>query len=185
MSAKCWCFLALVALAMAGCRREDYRVMTVEIPALKEADKAVMMGTLASICFIVISQIWLMYSPSENCFTGDAFKTIFSHTPRIVAASLVVYIVTQLGDVWLYHKWWDWCKKHFSDSRKGLWIRNNGSTLISQLANTVLYTLLAFYGTYDAHTLLSIGLSTYAIYVVISLLDTPFIYICRAMNDRR
>ena len=47
MSVKCWCFLALVALAMAGCRREDYRVMTVEIPALKEADKAVIVKELA------------------------------------------------------------------------------------------------------------------------------------------
>ena len=47
MSVKCWCFLFLVALAMAGCRREDYRVMTVEIPALKEADQAVIVKELA------------------------------------------------------------------------------------------------------------------------------------------
>ena len=39
--------LALVLMALTGCRREDYRVMTVEIPALKEADQAVIVKELA------------------------------------------------------------------------------------------------------------------------------------------
>ena len=150
----------------------------------KDANKAVVISTLCSIMFVVLSQMWLLYSLSENDWAGEAIHTIFSSTPRIVCASLAVYLVSQLTDVWLYHKWWDWCRKRFGDEKKGLWIRNNGSTMISQLINTFLYTVLAFYGTYDVKTLVSIFISSYLIYVCTSLLDTPFVYWCRSIHEK-
>jgi uncharacterized integral membrane protein (TIGR00697 family) len=150
----------------------------------KDANKAVVISTLCSVVFVMLSQMWLLYTPSENDWASDAFRTIFSNTPRIVCASLGVYLISQLADVWLYHKWWDWCRKRFGDSRKGLWIRNNGSTMISQLLNTTLYTLLAFYGTYSFKTLVTIAVSSYIIYFITSLLDTPFVYWCRKIHDR-
>ena len=150
----------------------------------KDANKSVIISTLCSVIFIVISQSWLLYTPSVNDWASGAFRTIFSSTPRIVCASLAVYLLSQLTDVWLYHKWWEWCKKHFGDEKKGLWIRNNGSTMISQLINTFLYTFLAFYGTYSISTLVSIFTSSYLIYIVTSLLDTPFVYWCRRIHHR-
>jgi len=151
----------------------------------KDANNAVVISTLCSVVFVLISQMWLLYIPSENDWANGAFHTIFKSTPRIVCASLAVYLTSQLTDVWLYHKWWDWCKKKFGDSRKGLWIRNNGSTMISQLLNTSMYTVLAFYGTYPLSTLISIFISTYAIYFTTSLLDTPFVYWCRKIHDAK
>ena len=150
----------------------------------KYANKAVILSTVCSVIFILISQSWLLYTPSENDWASGAFRTIFSSTPRIVCASLSVYLISQLTDVWLYHKWWDLCKKWFGDSRKGLWIRNNGSTMVSQLLNTVLYTTFAFYGTYSTETLISICVSSYLIYICTSLLDTPIVYLCRNIYDR-
>lgn len=150
----------------------------------KDANRAVVISTACSIIFVALSQTWLLYSPSENDLASGAFRTIFSYTPRMICASLVVYLLSQLTDVWLYHKWWDWCRKRFKDERKGLWIRNNGSTLISQLLNTFLYTLLAFYGTYSISTLTSIFISSYAIFFVTSMLDTPFVYWCRKIHDK-
>ena len=127
----------------------------------KDANRAVIISTLCSVMFVVISQMWLLYTPSENDWASGAFHTIFSSTPRIVCASLVVYLISQLTDVWLYHKWWNLCRRYFKDERKGLWIRNNGSTLISQMLNTVLYNTLAFYGTYPIKTLIAISISSY------------------------
>lgn len=150
----------------------------------KDANRAVLISTLCSILFIAISQIWLLYTPSENDWASGPIRTIFSSTPRIVCSSLLVYLISQLTDVWLYHKWWEWCRKKFGDEKKGLWIRNNGSTMISQLLNTLLYTFFAFYGTYEIHTLLSIFLSSYLIFFVTSLLDTPFVYLCRNIHDK-
>lgn len=150
----------------------------------KDANRAVVISTFCSLVFIAISQMWLLYTPGENDWASGAFHTIFSSTPRIVCASLLVYLISQLTDVWLYHKWWAWCRKRFGDEKKGLWIRNNGSTMISQLLNTLLYTFFAFYGTYDMKTLMSIFISSYIIYFITSLLDTPFVYWCRNIHEK-
>ncbi len=151
----------------------------------KEANRAVVIGSACSVMFVLISQMWLMYEPSASDWARGSFDVIFAVTPRVVCVSLVVYLVSQLTDVWLYHKWWDWCKRRFKDARSGLWIRNNGSTLISQFFNTLLYTFLAFYGMYSIDTLWSIFASSYAIYVVTSLLDTPIVYLCRRIYDSK
>ena len=85
----------------------------------KDANRAVIISTLCSVMFVVISQMWLLYTPSENDWASGAFHTIFSSTPRIVCASLVVYLISQLTDLWQYHKWWDWCRKRIRDESKG------------------------------------------------------------------
>ncbi|MDE6110971.1 MAG: queuosine precursor transporter, partial [Eubacterium sp.] len=69
--------------------------------------------------------------------------------------------------------------------RKFLWLRNNGSTQLRQILNPLLFTLFAFYGTYDFKTLISIFASSYVIYIFTSLLDTPAVYIARKISDRR
>ena len=150
----------------------------------KDANRAVIISSACSVLFVLISQLWLLYTPSENDWARGAIETVFSVTPRVVVVSLLVYLISQLTDVWLYHKWWEWCKKRFGNARSGLWIRNNGSTLISQFFNTLLYTFLAFYGMYPVEVLWSIFLSSYAIYIVTSLLDTPVVYWCRKIHDK-
>ena len=148
----------------------------------KEANVAVNIGIATSITFIVISQSWMLYTPSVNDFARPAIETVFSNTPRLMLASLIVYAICQKFDVWAYHKWWAFTSKRCGDSRRFLWLRNNGSTLISQLLNAVLYTFGAFFGMYDVPTLISIILSSYIIFIVTSLADTPVIYLARKLK---
>ena len=127
-----------------------------ECEGKKSANKAVIIGIFCSVFFLILSQSWLLYKPSEGDTAMPAISAVFSNTPRMIMASLVVYAVSQLFDVWLYHKWWAFTEKKFGDKRRFLWLRNNGSTLVSQFINSVLFTALAFAGTYDFMTLLSI-----------------------------
>lgn len=156
-----------------------------ECEGKKEANKAVWLGVFSSLFFLLLSQSWQIFVPSENDFIHDSIKTVFSNTPRMIIASLVVYAISQLFDVWLYHKWWAFTEKKFGDKRRFLWLRNNGSTLISQILNTALFTLFAFWGTYDAKTLVSIFLSSYVIYIFTSLLDTPCVYLARKIYENK
>lgn len=156
-----------------------------ECEGKKSANKAVMIGIFSQICFLALSQSWLLYIPSESDTSMTAIKAVFSGTPRIILASLTVYAVSQIFDVWLYHKWWNFTEKKFSDKRKFLWLRNNGSTLVSQILNTLLFTVIAFAGTYDVKTLISIFGSSYLIYIVTALLDTPVVYLARKVADKR
>jgi len=137
----------------------------------------------ASLFFLVISQSWLLYTPAAADWASPAFRTLFSNTPRMLFASLSVYAVSQKFDVWLYHVWWQLTERKTGDGHKFLWLRNNGSTLISQLINAVLFNCLAFWGMYDSSTLLSIIVSSYAIYIFTSLMDTPFVYLARRMKE--
>ena len=148
----------------------------------KDANRAVNLGIATSVAFILVSQLWLQYTPSPNDWAMPSIQAIFSNTPRLMLVSLVVYGITQKFDVWLYHKWWTFTTKKYGDSKRFLWLRNNGSTMVSQFLNTLLFTVGAFIGIYDGPTLVSVVLSSYVIFLVTSLLDTPVIYLSRKVK---
>lgn len=154
-----------------------------ETEGKQAAKKAVNIGIATSISFILISQSWLLYEPAASDWARDSFETIFSNTPRLMIVSFVVYAICQRFDVWAYHKWWNFTREKCGDSRRFLWLRNNGSTLVSQLLNTVLYSFGAFWGMYGMETILSICLSSYVIFIVTSLADTPAIYLARKIGE--
>ena len=150
----------------------------------QEANRAVNLGIFVSLFFLVISQSWLLYKPSESDWAMESFRTLFSNTPRMLFASLSVYAVSQKFDVWLYHTWWELTSRKSGDSHRFLWLRNNGSTLISQLLNATLFNVIAFVGMYDVQTIISIIVSSYVIYIFTSLMDTPFVYAARVMKEK-
>ena len=156
-----------------------------ELYGKKAAKTAVFLGIATSVLFIFISQSWMLYQPNENDFASPAIRTVFSNTPRLMAVGIGVYVIVQLFDVWAYHKWWTFTKNKFGDSKKFLWLRNNGSTMVSQLLNTILFTWGAFLGTYNTSTLISVAMSSYVIFVATSIADTPFVYLARYLHGRK
>lgn len=111
-----------------------------ECEGKKAANKAVFVGIFAQLFFLALSQSWLWYSPSPSDTAMTAIREVFKSAPRLIAASLVTYAVSQIFDVWLYHKWWKLTENKTGSKRGFLWLRNNGSTLVSQLINTALFT---------------------------------------------
>ncbi len=156
-----------------------------EVAGKKTAQKAVSIGVATSFLFIVISQSWMVYAPSANDWAAPSIAAVFSNTPRMMLASLSVYAISQVFDVWVYHKWWAFTTKKFGDARRFLWLRNNGSTLLSQIVNTVLFSVFAFWGVYDTPTLVSIVWASYIIFIFTSLADTPALYLARYIKERR
>lgn len=153
-----------------------------EIYGKKAANHAVKISVFTNIAFILISQSWFLYTPNANDFATPAIQEVFSNTPRLMIVGVGVYAIAQAFDVWFYHFIWEKTAKKLGDTKRGLWIRNNGSTLVSQMLNTVLFTLGAFIGIYDFNTLIAIMISSYIIFIVTSLLDTPAVYLARKMK---
>jgi hypothetical protein len=154
-----------------------------ELCGKRDANRCVLVGIVSNLAFIAISQTWFLYIPSTDDWASPSIRTIFAATPRIMLASLFAYVVCELHDVWAYHAIWSWTARRRGDKRSFLWLRNNGSTLVSQLLNVVLFNVLAFAGTYSTSTLLQIIVAGYAIFVATSLLDTPFLYLARRIAD--
>lgn len=152
-----------------------------ETEGKRAANKAVLIGILTSGVFILISQSWMLYTPNESDWASPAIASVFSNTPRLMLSSIIVYAIVQAFDVFAYHAIWARTTKLCNDSKKFLWLRNNGSTLVSQFFNTLLYTFAAFWGVYEFRTLMNIVLSSYVIFIFTSLLDTPAVYMARKL----
>lgn len=158
-----------------------------EIYGKKDADKGVFIGISTTVIFILFCLLWVNYLPlqfDDNLEKMNSIKSLFSNTPRILIASLMGYAISEKFDVWLYHKWWNLTEKKTGNHNKFLWFRNNFSTLISQLINIVIFNFGAFYGTMPFGELISITVACYVIYVVTSILDTPFIYLAKKIGKK-
>ncbi|MBN2524367.1 MAG: queuosine precursor transporter [Bacteroidales bacterium] len=146
-----------------------------ELYGKKEANKAVWMGFFSVIAMTVLMNLALFFKPLEgddfSLLTYKSLDTIFSLMPRIVLASLLAYLISQHHDVWAYHLW----KNKFPGIKK-IWLRNNLSTMISQLLDSLIFTFVAFYGTFELKILGEIFITTYVLKWIVALADTPFIY---------
>jgi len=139
----------------------------------REARKAVWLGFSMLIVATLWMQIALLFKPSPDDFSQEHLEAIFSLMPRITFASLTAYILAQLHDVWAFHFWKE------KTRGKHLWLRNNASTMVSQLIDSAIFTTLAFAGSVDPQTFWSILVTTYLFKLIVAAVDTPFMYLSR------
>jgi len=141
----------------------------------KSARKGVWIGFFSLVWATIAMQFAIRFIPHESDFMMSHLEGIFSFMPRVVGASLVAYLVSQHHDIWAFHFW----KR--KTSGRFLWLRNNASTLVSQMIDSVTFTLIAFLGVFEASVLLQIVVTTYLMKLIVAVLDTPFLYWSRRM----
>lgn len=148
------------------------------------SQKAVFISIFANISFIIVMYISTLfesldytaeYSEAIDLFFKIDFKS-FLETGGAFKAVLVgniVYAVSQSLDVYVYQK----LKDKFQ-GYKLLFIRNNGSTIVSQLVDSVLVSLgFAFVGIFPFSWVGGVIITTVAIKYFIAIIDTPFLYL--------
>jgi len=140
----------------------------------RTAQKAVWIGFLANILFF-IAIYFITNWTGINTDVDSALNTVLSMAPRIIFASLIAYIVSQHFDVWYYH-----VLKNLTGGR-ALWFRNNMSTMASQLIDSSIFILIAFYGILPVVPLI---MGQWAVKMIIALIDTPFLYILVSVMNR-
>ncbi|WP_110112303.1 queuosine precursor transporter [Bacillus sp. CGMCC 1.16541] len=143
----------------------------------EEARKAVWLGFFTLISMTIIMQFVLAFEPASIDIAQGSLETIFGLLPRIALGSLLAYMISQHLDVYLFTQF----KKKFPRPSQ-LWIRNNGSTLISQLVDTLVFTSIAFIGVYPFSVWIQIFITTYVIKMIVAIIDTPFIYLARSFK---
>lgn len=140
----------------------------------EQAKKVVWVGFLANILIVVFIGIAVFAPPADFWSKNqEAFASLLGLVPRIVLGSMVAYVVSQLHDVWAFHFWRKvTLNKHF-------WLRNNLSTMTSQLIDSVIFVSISFYGTMPNSILFSVIVGQYIVKLVIAAVDTPFAYLAR------
>lgn len=137
----------------------------------RAAHQVVTAGFVANLISLVAIRLYIEVPFPEFWGMQKEYAMVFGSNARIVIAGLVTYIVSQHIDVALFL----WIKSRTGE--KKLWLRNNVSTITSQLIDTVLFTVLAFAGTMSVADLVNMIVSLYLFKVLIALGDTPFCYL--------
>jgi len=147
----------------------------------------VMLGFAMSLFMLLVVQVGVWLPPSGHWSTPKGFEAVTAmqlaygatfHNPRtLLFASMLAYLVAQLLDVRLYHFWWRVTRG------RSMWIRNNGSTMISQLVDTIIVNCIFLRRGLDLEwpAIWTIILWVYVCKVILASLDTPFIYVSRAV----
>ncbi len=142
-----------------------------EIYGQKKANLVVFSGFVASI--FVLSFLWLgaQFNSIPSSIIDDfTYNAVFQNAWRLITASMAAYLFAQFIDVRVFHFW-----KKLTNG-KHLWLRNNGSTIASQLIDTTLVISILFVGVWDENQILSAIIDGWIFKMLMALLDTPIIY---------
>lgn len=148
-----------------------------EIWGKKEANFTVRIGIFIQLFSLILITIAIALPSADFSIDyANNLKLVLGQNIRMVMASLIAYIVAQTNDVFIFHK--------LKELNKGKhkWIRNNVSTMTSQLIDTAIFITIAFYGTVP--NILIMVISQYAVKVILALLDTPFFYLLTRNKDK-
>jgi uncharacterized integral membrane protein (TIGR00697 family) len=118
------------------------------------------------------------WEPSQFYQSQEAFMTIMSTALRVTIASFCSFSASQTFDVWAFHKLKE------KTNGKMLWLRNNLSTIGSQIIDTTIFYVIAFAGILPTEALLKLILVTYILKISIAVIDTPFVYMVTSFVRR-
>lgn len=136
----------------------------------EDAKKAVWIGFIGQIILVTMMAL-IVHTPLLAAETNEAYSKVFSTLPRLIFASFTAYMCSQFLDVYIFHK--------IKEKNNQLWLRNNMSTIAAQLIDTTILIYIAFWavGPFTTHSAIwNFILTTWVIKILVSILDTPFLY---------
>ena len=150
-----------------------------EVYGKKMALRVVFVGIfmeLSTLFFIWMGDFFPTWSHDPNLSIDTR---LFQLTSRMVIASTIAFTISQIIDIYIFHK-----LKEITNG-KHLWLRNNASTLISHIFDTLIFIGLFLYNVLPLHQLIFLAISIYGIKSFFALLDTPFIYLGKYLMLRQ
>ena len=162
--------------------------MLAELYGPRAARRAVGLGFATMIFWTAIVILTLGFQPLTPETAGEglawalpvqgAMETLFTPIPALVVAGMTAYLISQYHDVWLFGA------LRRATGGRYLWLRNTGSTAISGLIDNIVFGVLAWVVLAEnpigwEPLVFTYILGTYGLRLIVSVLDTPFIYLAR------
>lgn len=151
-----------------------------EVWGRKKTNQVVYAGFGASVFVLGILWTSSQFDAVDFSIISDGeFDKMFGNTWRVVFSSMIAYLSAQLVDVRLFHFWKKLTKG------KHLWLRNNASTILSQLVDTTLVIGVLFIGIRSGSEMLDLIIDGWTFKMLIAFIDTPFLYLATYLYRRR
>ncbi|OZU88154.1 transporter [Virgibacillus indicus] len=149
-----------------------------EVYGKDAARKIVQAGFFTQIIVMIFVFIAIELPAAPVFGSQSEFETILGGSFRVMLASLLSYFTSQNLDVSIFHRLKN---KH---GEKKLWLRNNVSTITSQLVDTTIFITVAFWGTVPFTVLLGMIVTQYVFKFCVALIDTPIVYLLVRMAKK-
>ena len=152
-----------------------------EIWGFKTARKVIFLTFLCNLILVGCTFIGVFLpAPDYMAETQAAYAQIFTVTPRILFASLAAFLAGELSNAWAMV-----AIKRVTRG-KYLFVRTIGSSMVGYVFDTVLFVLLAFWGTSPTSDLLTMILVQYTVKVLAEgIFSTPLAYGAIAFLKRK
>jgi uncharacterized integral membrane protein (TIGR00697 family) len=145
-----------------------------EVYGYARARKVIWAGFGAMVFATVMSQVVIRMPPAEsesyNRILQPAIETVFGSTWRIVVGSILAFWVGDFVNSYVLAKMKIWTAGKF------LWMRTIGSTIVGELADSLIIYPIAFYGIWETATLARVIVLNWVIKVSVEVLATPLTY---------
>jgi hypothetical protein len=142
-----------------------------EIYGKKKTARIVWAGFGASLFVLGVLLLAQQFTAIEGSpVDDDTFNKVFGNSWRVIFASMTAYLCAQLIDVRIYHFWKE------KTAGKHLWLRNNFSTVFSQLVDTTLVVCVLFLGVRSHSEILQFILDGWLFKMLCAFIDTPLLY---------
>ena len=130
--------------------------------------------------FVVLFLAMQVPAASFSPVTDAQFQGVFGQSLWIIVGSVIAFALSQLVDVFIF-----WLVRHKTGGRY-LWMRATGSTVISQLIDSIVIIAIAFWlpGKIKASEFLTVAASNYSFKLIVALSVTPLLYAGHAAIDR-
>ena len=144
-----------------------------ELYGKKRADAIVLTGFVVSVYMLGLLQLGriLPVSHLQDEMIQEHYMAVFGQSGRAIVGSMAAYLLAQFIDVRLYHFW-----RRLTNGRH-LWLRNNASTMLSQLLDTTVVVTILFAGVWTWSQIGAVILASYAYKLLVAAADTPLLYL--------
>jgi queuosine precursor transporter len=135
---------------------------------------------LIAYAFVILYLAILVPAASFSPVSDAQFQAVFGQSLWIIVGSIVAFGISQLVDVGVF-----WLVRHKTGG-KHLWMRATGSTLVSQLIDSIVIIGIAFWlpGKVKTEEFFMVAGANYSYKMLIALVVTPLLYVGHSIIDR-
>ena len=141
-----------------------------EVYGFKRSRRVIWLGFFSALLMSLVLYVVQMLPPANGWSNQQAFETLLGFVPRIVLASLIAYFMGEFSNSVTLSL------LKIRTKGKLLWVRTISSTIIGEGIDTIVFCMIAFYGTLPDNVLWTVILSNYVFKCSVEIIFTPLTY---------